>query len=391
MREIHFLLDHKDPFINHISGFFPLSEAFIAQNANYLNWDFLSLNEKLAWSIPFIDKFKDSWSWNNLSANESLPWSEEMIIEFAEKWGNREDQNDWSLIGNDSIKWTKSLISIFPEKIPGDWLAQRTELLNSNPELLEEFKEKLWWDYISGNEYMIWSEELIDKFINYWNWEILSANEAIHWTQALKDKYMGKYNSKYCLYGYPEQWINKKHSNNFIRNSSEDDDLATLYTNEELEKRIKLNYPGCLSSDERVPWSIDIIDRYIHEWDWDNLSNNKKLPWSEELIDRYLDKWDFGTDLGEINGCKSFTFGLSFNQGLPWSLKLLKKYVSKWDWKRIAYLDEIPWSLEILETFEDKWEWDRLIWNETMWQKVFYPYLDEEIMGAVLAILNKKV
>lgn len=391
MREFKFLLDHKVCFTNHICACYPFSEIFLERYSNYLNWNFISLSEKLPWSISFIEKFQDSWNWATLGENESLPWSDELIIRFADKWGILENQSEWCLTNNNSIKWTKNVISRFPKKFSGDWIAQKTELLNIHPELLEEFKETLWWDYISGNEYMIWSEDLIDKFINYWNWEILSANEAIAWTPVLKEKYKEKYNPKYCQYGYPERWINKKQTNSLFNFNIDDSDSKSLYSPEELVKRIKLNPPGRLSSDERVPWSLEIIEKYEHEWNWDSLSTNQKLPWSEELIDKYLDKWDFGTDLGEIEGYQSFTFGLSYNPGLPWSIELLRKYESKWDWKSLTQLDEIPWSLEILEMFEDKWHWDRIIWNETMWQKVFYPNLDEEIIGSLLTIINRKV
>jgi hypothetical protein len=57
----------------------------------------------------------------------------------------------------------------------------------------------------------------------------------------------------------------------------------------------------------------------------------------------------------------------------------------------MTYSENIPWSLEIIEEFETRWDWGQFIWNETMWQKVFYPCLDEEVIGALLTIINKKV
>ena len=172
MLEIQFLLNHKDTFINHICGCYSLSEDFIEKNSIYLNWDFLSINEKLSWSTSFIEKFSDLWNWERLSGNESLPWSEELILKYAEKWKIKatESQNDTCLLYNNSITWSKNLVYRFADTICGTWLAQRTELLNDHPEILEVFKEVLWWEYVSGNEYLNWSEELIDKFINYWDW-----------------------------------------------------------------------------------------------------------------------------------------------------------------------------------------------------------------------------
>lgn len=90
--------------------------------------------------------------------------------------------------------------------------------------------------------------------------------------------------------------------------------------------------------------------------------------------------------------CKVFLGrDMSSNSALPWSLKLLKKYESKWDWLSLTTSEDIPWTLEILVEFEHKWDWERIMWNETMWQKVFYPCLDEEVIGALLTIINKKV
>lgn len=91
------------------------------------------------------------------------------------------------------------------------------------------------------------------------------------------------------------------------------------------------------------------------------------------------------------NGESHHKCGLSSNPALPWSLKLLKKYESRWDWFVLSTSDDIPWSIEILEEFENKWDWERIIWNETMWKKVFYPCLDEDVIGALLTIINKKV
>lgn len=393
MREIHFLLDHKGPFINHINGCYPFTENFIERNRNNLNWDFLSGNGKLPWSIPFIEKFYDSWDWEGLSGNEFLPWTDELIIQFADKWkwDYIDKQYESCLVNNDSIKWTRNIIYRCPGKYPYERLSQNTKLLNKHPEILEDFKESLWWDYISGNEYINWSEELIDQFIHYWNWKILSANEEIVWTEELIEKYKDKFNHYSHKHGFTERWINKRMNKYDKDSDSENYEIKTPYTTEEFEEILKKNNPLNLIYDKRVPWTEELIARFENEWDWADLSSNERLPWSEKFIDKYLDRWDFGTILDETEDGKTFTFGLSFNPGLPWSMEFIRKYESKWDWKTLTHLEDIPWSLEILEEFEHKWDWEQIIWNETMWQKVFYPCLDEEIIGSVLTILNNKV
>lgn len=58
----------------------------LIKNKHLLDWNSLSNNEKLPWTLEFIEKFKDFWNWDSLSGNESLPWSDEIIEKFDNKW-----------------------------------------------------------------------------------------------------------------------------------------------------------------------------------------------------------------------------------------------------------------------------------------------------------------
>ena len=220
MMEIDFLLRYKEWFKLHICGCYPLTEGFMENNQKIINWEYLSSNEKLQWSEQLIEKFQDQWDWACLSTNESLPWGDEIIIRFANRWiwDRKENYHGSYLIHNSAIKWSKDIIYKYPEKFPGMWLATQTDLLNNHPEILQDFKDKLWWDYISGDEYLNWSEELIDRFIPYWNWAILSANEAVTWTNRLKEKYIKRFSPYYHTHGYGEIFI-KKRRNVFLESS----------------------------------------------------------------------------------------------------------------------------------------------------------------------------
>ena len=383
MCELNYLAEHKYYFKLHMCGCYPFTEESLEKNKENLNWNYLSINERLPWSIDFIEKYADNWFWEGLSENESLPWSDELIIRFAERWywNNNGEYDQSSLIGNKAVKWTKNIILKYPDKFPGTWLAVHTELLNESPEIMEAFKDTLWWDYVSGNEYMNWSEELIDRFLPFWNWEILSANEGIHWTKRLKEKYRDKYDPKYCEKGYPELWINKRRAvDNYIKKPEN----TSPYTPDELKEILRNEPLTHLCYDDRIPWSEELIARYENGWDWGALSFNTKLPWSEKLIDRFIDKWDFGKGTEREDGEKAYTLGLSSNSGLPWSLEFIKKYESEWEWLTLTYSDCIPWSVDILKEFESRWEWDQMIWNETMWEKVFYPFLDDKKISELI-------
>jgi hypothetical protein len=184
-------------------------------------------------------------------------------------------------------------------------------------------------------------------------------------------------------------WVNKRRER---KNKAKDNESAAskaIYTDEEFAELLKYESLSYLSFDERIPWTEELIARYENRWDWGNLSLNRSLPWSEKLIDKYLDRWDFGTMNEDEHGEKSYTVGSSWNSGLPWSLNLIKKYESRWDWISLTYSENIPWSLDILKEFEERWVWDQIIWNATMWKKVFYPYFDEEVLEALLILLKK--
>jgi hypothetical protein len=77
-----------------------------------------------------------------------------------------------------------------------------------------------------------------------------------------------------------------------------------------------------LSKNEALPWSLELIERFVDRWDWGFLAANKGLPWSLELIERFMDRWDWGF--------------LAANKGLPWSLELIERYEGRWNWWGIS-------------------------------------------------------
>ena len=49
-----------------------------------------------------------------------------------------------------------------------------------------------------------------------------------------------------------------------------------------------------LCSFENINWSVELIEKYKDQWDWESLSRNTSLPWSIELIEKYKDQWPWG-------------------------------------------------------------------------------------------------
>ena len=78
-----------------------------------------------------------------------------------------------------------------------------------------------------------------------------------------------------------------------------------------------------ISSNEGLPWTIDLIEKFENKWDWHSLSINKALPWTVELVEKFEDKWVWPS--------------LSINKALPWSSELIEKFENK---KRADSYDE---------------------------------------------------
>lgn len=49
-------------------------------------FEMLSRNKALPWSIPFIERYSERWDWEYLSSCDHLPWNEELIDHFENYW-----------------------------------------------------------------------------------------------------------------------------------------------------------------------------------------------------------------------------------------------------------------------------------------------------------------
>ena len=55
----------------------------------------------------------------------------------------------------------------------------RNEALNWDMYLIEFWgKEKINWEYLSGNKCLSWTADLFDKYYDYWEWEYETINQC---------------------------------------------------------------------------------------------------------------------------------------------------------------------------------------------------------------------
>ena len=341
-----------------------------------------------------------------------------MFYQFEDhwKWGDADDKDGPDIQDNTYFPWTLEVIRKHADKMDWDKISQDTELLLKYPQLFDEFRDHLRWFYISGNEKLDWTEELIEKLEDKWEWEYLSGNRAINWTSGLIRKYHDKIDMDRVISGNYEQWLNivRPKTNSYppvleIPGNAK-------YTNEELELVLKEGGWFWICSDDRIPWTEELISQNMHNIEWDALSRNRSLPWTFEMIDHYKDYWDF-TELSNNEGLPwsedlLFAFmdrwewgrlvpedtetiivpGLSGNIGLPWSSSFINKYKDRWNRNILSHNEGIPWSLKIINEFHDIWEWRSLRWNRMLWETIFYPHLNEQVIDELMTeIINKKL
>lgn len=166
--------------------------------------------------------------------------------------------------------------------------------INFNSDFLRQYSDKIIWDQLSNNKGDFWTLSLLNEFKNKFDW---SGHRP------------------YC-------------------NNMDADDQS-------------------LSTNEYLPWSENLIDRFSDRLNFDSLSLNRAIPWSENLIDKYYDKWDWGF--------------LSSNISIPWSKDLIIKYEDKLDFTLLCGNPALPWSISLLLFFieiKDKWKLKpNYMWN----------------------------
>lgn len=99
-----------------------------------------------------------------------------------------------------------------------------------------------------------------------------------------------------------------------------------------------------LSRNPGLPWSEELIARYVDRWDWNAMSQNEGIPWTMDLIDRYEDRWSWSK--------------LSRNEGLPWSEELIDRYAERWDFEAMSMNSVVAPNRKQLRKYIDRWSID---------------------------------
>lgn len=348
-RVITFLVRHPVFFIDHISGSYPLTDKLIDTHKDLWNWNLLSGNPFLVCpdDLPEKDRFR-------------LNWEDTDVFEDAN-------------ITSEGIRWmTTTAYNAKNNKII---LARRDNFLNKSITARDGETEEEHVQYMSCVENLRQTNEIRKQYKAYIDYKIKSGKAPDNLTNEIQKIYSLK-------------WDKKRYA--------EDDD-AQLTNNKETgtgqKKEASILIPKWHLPDiENEPkYTKKEMEDLLADPDWSKLSKDTCVPWTEDLIDRYVDHWEWGRDKVKNNEWIEICSGLSTNPSLPWSVKFIKKYSGKINWKHLSMNEGIPWSLSLIKGFRKKWSWELLKWNETMWLNVFYSDLEKDNISRIMvAIKNKR-
>lgn len=381
--------------------YYPFPISVISRFEEKINWKSLSSNLNINWDIAFIEKYSKRFDWPyEICVNPSLPWSTQFILKFDRRLQNKE-----KLSSNTGIPWTYELIDTLKYKWNWNWLVYNnsipwtpkmivdfnlfplnlSNILDRNlwtEDFISKYKKEIKWAHLCYNPSLPWSDNFIDRYKNYWvneekctnkwtvsPWKGVSQNSGINWTLQ------------------------------FIRSYSKIPIIRSLGL-----------YWTEMSQNESIPFQNDIFQYYKNKWDWiflssnnnlfitndqieqnkhkiiwtskdkgrQTIASNRSLPWSEELIDKYLDKWDWHE--------------LSMNEGIPWSEEIIHKYQSKLQ-TSLFRNKSLPWSLDFILNHENKcfdvWVYSGGQISEKIWNTSFKPILDDNLVEEILTTISK--
>lgn len=392
-KAIQYLKNNIPLLIGHISIDYPISYQFISLHEQLLDWQEMVYNEKITYTFDFCKQYRDRISWKEFTSshiqdsvyNEDHLWTEEFLEEFK-------DVVDWSSIsyGGNDIILSNNAISHFKDYI--DWFNLSVNpYINISEELLEKYIDKWDWNEISQNEHLPWSLRLIVKFKEKWNWKYFQYNHGIPWTPEILDEigqYLDekeiRYLRKHCLE------TNKSFNELYPISARLKERNIEIYSDNEFNAMLKEFDPIKRSDDIRIPWTPGLIKYYKDEWDWETLSANEKLPWSEELIDLYIDKWFWGNIIPDpdsgIEGYQTSSIykGVSNIEAIQWTHRMINKYKDFLFWDNFCYNQSIEWTIDLLEEYYLLMNPNRLCQSRKLWETVFYPYLNEEVISEIL-------
>jgi hypothetical protein len=260
--------------------------------------------------------------------------------------------------------------------------------------IIEEFKTEVFFDKkdyyknpLHTNAALPWSIPFIKRFQDLWRWEELAENEKVTQDAELRAFFAAKL-MPYIDLENEEFWreYNTKSFGQQMAEMMENCDFLSFANKKEhhildpveIETFANINWDR-LSSNDLLPWSAALVEKYENKWNWEYLLWNDAVKWDFDLLKKYEARlpWivDYEYNPGEFD--RTASLGVSGREYIEWDVEMLRYFEEKLDLGCISKNIATDWSLELLLAFEAKWAYEELSINPQIWKKAF-PEFDHE-------------
>ncbi len=348
----------------------------------HFHWGFHT-NESLPWSVDFMDRYKDRFSWFLISQYPPIEIDAQILEKFKDHW-------DWWFVSAFfKMPWGVEFMNTYRKKIDFNVLPMNASFNDRiNPEMMEIFKEENPERHAQFQKYLyesrtpgainedyrlqairsnkeVLSQDDIEYAFQVMDTEELIFNPGIPWSPGFIDYYADEFDWISLCDGFDvpfteeliEKYLDRVHFGN--HNVKLHQDWIKLRSLD-----IEPEYHPGLSANNQLPWSENLILKYVDKWDWTELSGNNSIPWSVSLIDSFVDNWNWKA--------------LSGNDF--WTSDLMARYSNQIDWSAISANFGYDWSLGLLLSFEDKWDYNSMCYNDEVYDKFISPLLKLELV-----------
>lgn len=358
MKFQHFIKKYQThlPLIEDITLSYPLSESLIEKYRDVFNWDLLLANEKIHWDFEFLAaQISYLRSKQNTNRIFHLP----------------DDPNPAHL------PCSEDLYFLFNPTTPDFYHFSRNSCVAWNTQLLERYKDRWYWEDLSFNEGIPFTESLISQFLHDWDWDALSSNTGIAFSLSLLeqfDSYWLKnalsmnpaFHSQFELldrYQTELDWWYISSSSPLMHSP----EIRTYF-----EKHV--SFEGLLFNEHCKNLNLDQVYSFLTD---KTIHNNKRVDFwfhfsrsgnLKDLLNRAPNLIsDFASHL-------SFS-ELSGNMTLPFDDAFISQFETRWDWKRLSQKCSIhqakgsearefkSLSMQSIECFSKYWDWEVLSQN----------------------------
>ncbi len=290
---------------------------------------------------------------------------------------------DWEgVVGNIYIPWSEAILDEFKQEVFYD-------------------KKEYYSNKIHTNAALPWSIPFIERYQDHWRWEELAQNEIVTLDKKMRRYFSSKLRPHINL--KDEKWRKEYNAKSFgqqIAEMMEGCDFLSFANIKEHHiidpQDIETFSDLCwnrLSSNDLLPWSVALIEKYESKWNWEYLLRNDAVKWDFALLKKYEDRipWivDYEYSPGKFD--RTASLGVSGHEYIEWDVEMIQYFEEKLDLNCISKNIATNWTLDLLIAFEPKWSYDELSLNPQVWKKAFPEFNNaKEIKNMLDLILDIK-